>query len=63
MTTLRRSAADPLPRAAIKSASLARVAETLVQTYLGCEARRRVLSGAIVADRIDTVLWFSNLRD
>jgi adenylate cyclase len=51
---------------AIKSASLARIAETLVETYLGRDAGRRVLSGRIargVADRIDTVLWFSDLRD
>jgi adenylate cyclase len=51
---------------AIKSASLARIAETLVETYLGRDAGRRVLSGRIargVADRIGTVLWFSNFRD
>jgi adenylate cyclase len=50
---------------AIKCASLARIAETLVQTYLGRDAGRRVLSGRIargVADRIDAVLWFSDLR-
>jgi len=50
---------------AIKAASLARIAETLVQTYLGRDAGRRVLSGRIergVADRIKTVLWFSDLR-
>jgi adenylate cyclase len=51
---------------AIKSASLARIAKTLVETYLGRDAGRRVLTGRIrrgVADRIDTVLWFSDLRD
>jgi adenylate cyclase len=51
---------------AIKSVSLARIAETLVETYLGRDAGRRVLSGRIargVTDRIDTVLWFSELRD
>ena len=50
---------------AIKSASLARIAETLVETYLGRDAGRRVLSGRIergVAERIDTALWFSDLR-
>ena len=50
---------------AIKSASLARVAATLVETYLGRDPGRRVLSGKIargVADRINTVLWFSDLR-
>ena len=51
---------------AIKSASLARIAETLVETYLGRDARRRVLRGRIargVADQIKTVLWFSDLRN
>ena len=50
---------------AIKSASLARIAATLVETYLGRDAGRRVLAGRIargVADRINTVLWFSDLR-
>ena len=50
---------------AIKAASLARIAETLVETYLGRDAGRRVLQGRIergVADRIKTVLWFSDLR-
>ena len=49
----------------MKSASLARVAETLVETYLGRDAGRRVLEGRIrrgVADRIEAVLWFSDLR-
>ncbi len=51
---------------AIKSAALARISETLVETYLGRDAGRRVLSGRIergVADRIKTVLWFSDLRN
>jgi len=51
---------------AIKSASLARIAETLVETYLGRDAGRRVLRGRIergVVDRIETVLWFSDLRN
>ncbi len=50
---------------AIKCAALARIAETLVGTYLGRDPARRVLSGRIsrgVADRIATVLWFSDLR-
>lgn len=50
---------------AIKSASFARIAATLVETYLGRDAGRRVLSGRIergVADRIEAVLWFSDLR-
>jgi adenylate cyclase len=51
---------------AVKSASLGRIAETLVQTYLGRDPGRRVLSGRIargVADRIEAVLWFSDLRN
>ena len=50
---------------AMKSASLARIAETLVETYLGRDAGRRVLQGRIergVAERMDAVLWFSDLR-
>jgi len=50
---------------AIKSVSLARMTETLMETYLGRDAGRRVLSGKIVrgnAERIDAVVWFSDLR-
>jgi adenylate cyclase len=50
---------------AVKSASLARIAGTLVETYLGRDAGRRVLSGRIargVADRIGAVLWYSDLH-
>jgi adenylate cyclase len=50
---------------AIKSASLARIAGTLVEVYLGRDAGRRVLGGRIsrgVAERINAVLWFSDLR-
>ena len=50
---------------AIKSVSLARMTETLMETYLGRDAGRRVLSGRIVrgiAERIDAVVWFSDLR-
>ena len=50
---------------AIKSVSLARMTGTLMQTYLGRDAGQRVLSGRIVrgvADRIDAVIWFSDLR-
>jgi adenylate cyclase len=55
----------PFLALAVKSASLGRIAETLVETYLGRDAGRRVLSGRIargVAERIDAVLWFSDLR-
>jgi adenylate cyclase len=50
---------------AIKSVSLARMTRTLMETYLGRDAGRRVLSGRIVrgiAERIDAVIWFSDLR-
>jgi len=50
---------------AVKCASLARIAETLVEVYLGRDAGQRVLAGRIargVADRIGAVLWFSDLR-
>ena len=50
---------------AIKAAALARMTATLMETYLGRDAARRVLSGRImrgVADRIDAVIWFSDLR-
>jgi adenylate cyclase len=51
---------------ALKCISLGRVAETIVQTYLGRDAGQRVLSGRIargVADRISAVIWYSDLRD
>jgi adenylate cyclase len=51
---------------AVKSASLGRIARTLVETYLGRDAGQRVLSGRIargIADRIEAVLWFSDLRN
>jgi adenylate cyclase len=50
---------------AIKSVSLARMTRTLMETYLGRDASQRVLSGRIVrglAERIDAVVWFSDLR-
>jgi adenylate cyclase len=50
---------------AIKSVSLARMAGTLMETYLGRDAGQRVLSGRImrgIAERIDAVIWFSDLR-
>ncbi len=63
ITALRRLV--PVLALAIKSASLARIAQTLVEVYLGRDAGRRVLSGRIsrgVADKIAAVLWFSDLR-
>jgi adenylate cyclase len=50
---------------AIKSASITRIAETLVETYLGRDAGHRVLRGQIergTAEKISAVLWFSDLQ-
>ncbi len=50
---------------AIKSVSLTRMTRTLMETYLGRDAGQRVLGGRIVrgiAERIDAVVWFSDLR-
>jgi adenylate cyclase len=50
---------------AIKSISLVRMTGALMETYLGRDAGQRVLSGRIVrgiAERIDAVVWFSDLR-
>lgn len=55
----------PFLSLAIKSASLARVAGTLVEVYLGRDAGRRVLNGKITrgtTEQINAVLWFSDLR-
>jgi adenylate cyclase len=49
----------------IKSVSLSRMTRTLMETYLGRDPGRRVLDGRIVrgsAERIDAVVWFSDLR-
>jgi adenylate cyclase len=49
----------------IKCASLARIAGTLVEVYLGRDAGQLVLKGRIsrgAADRISAVLWFSDLQ-
>ena len=63
LTDLQRLA--PFLAIAVKCATLAGIAQTLVQTYLGRDAGQRVLAGRIgrgVAERIDAVLWFSDLR-
>src|ERR671919_1025514 len=55
----------PFLALAVKSASLARIAGTLVETYLGRDPGRRVLQGRIargVAERIPAVVWFSDLE-
>ena len=55
----------PLLALTIKCVSLARIARTLVEVYLGHDAGQRVLSGRIargVAERISAVIWYSDLR-
>src|SRR6516225_3081236 len=55
----------PFLKLALKSAALARIAVTLVETYLGRDAGRRVLNGRIVrgvAEKIGAVLWYSDLH-
>jgi adenylate cyclase len=50
---------------AVQHLTVARIAEMLVETYLGRDAGRRVLKGAIsrgTADKIRAVLWFSDLK-
>jgi adenylate cyclase len=62
--SLVRELASPL-MLALKCASLARIAKTLVETYLGRDAGSLVLKGRIargVTDRIQAVLWYSDLR-
>lgn len=56
----------PMLGLAIKSASLARVAQSLVEAYLGRDAGRRVLQGHMsrgVVEKINAVLWFSDMRN
>ena len=55
----------PLLALTVKAASLTRIAETLVETYLGRDAGKRVLRGQIdrgITDQIEAALWFSDLR-
>src|SRR5580700_2080825 len=55
----------PMLALAVKCTSLARIAGTLVESYLGRDAGRRVLAGRIrrgVAETIGAVLWYSDLR-
>jgi adenylate cyclase len=57
--------AVPFLAIAIKSVSLVRMTRTLMETYLGRDAGRRVLDGRIVrglAEEIDAVVWFSDLK-
>jgi adenylate cyclase len=60
------SALMPMLALSVKCVSLGRIAETLVETYLGRDAGRRVLGGLIrrgIAETINAALWFSDLRD
>lgn len=55
----------PVLGLAIKSTSLARVAESMVEAYLGRDAGRRVLQGRMsrgVVEKINAVLWFSDMQ-
>jgi len=55
----------PCVAGALLGISLGRIADTLVETYLGRDAGRRVLRGSIqrgVAEHIRAVLWFSDLK-
>ena len=55
----------PMLAIAMKARALQRVAQNLVETYLGRDAGRLVLQGRIArgaAERIDAVLWFSDLQ-
>jgi adenylate cyclase len=51
---------------AIRSATLVRIAKTLVETYLGRDPGRRVLQGSItrgISASLEAVLWYSDLHD
>jgi len=55
----------PVLALSFKCVSLGRIAGTLVETYLGRDAGKRVLGGVIrrgVAETISAVLWYSDLR-
>lgn len=55
----------PVLGLAVKSVSLARVAQSLVEAYLGRDAGRRVLKGTVsrgAAERINAVIWFSDMQ-
>lgn len=50
---------------AVKSRSLARIAESLVEAYLGRDPGRRVLQGRMsrgVVEKMNAVLWFSDMQ-
>ena len=50
---------------AVKSASLARIAQSLVEAYLGRDPGRRVLEGRMsrgAVERLNAVIWFSDMQ-
>jgi len=52
--------------AALESAATHRIAETLLDTYVGHRSGRRILSGQIqrgAADIIEAAIWYADLRD
>jgi adenylate cyclase len=54
----------PLLALALKTASMTQIAKTVLEIYLGRDAGQQVLRGRItrgVSDRIEAVLWFSDL--
>ncbi|RLP27819.1 adenylate/guanylate cyclase domain-containing protein [Mesorhizobium sp. YM1C-6-2] len=55
----------PMLGLAIKSVSLTRVAQSLVEAYLGRDAGRRVLKGLVTrgaVERLNAVVWFSDMQ-
>jgi adenylate cyclase len=55
----------PVLALALKSATVARIARTVGRVYLGRDAAEQVMGGRIsrgVSERINAVLWFSDLR-
>ncbi len=63
LVALRRLA--PVLGLAIKSVSLRRVAETLVEAYLGRDPGRRVLEGRVsrgAVEQLHAVIWFSDMQ-
>jgi adenylate cyclase len=52
--------------AALEAAATRRIAETLLDTYVGHRSGRRILSGQIqrgAADLIEAAIWYADLRD
>ena len=52
--------------AALEAAATHRIAETLLDTYVGHRTGRRILDGQIqrgAADHIDAAIWYSDLRE